>query len=246
MQFIIALSILSSVVAFAPVPKVATSSTLQRSDVANPAAFENLPLEPPAPKVALPAKWFPFGNLKAPMVLDGTLAADAGFDPIGLADSKKTLYWMREAEVKHARLAMLAAVGWPLSELWHKNIAQTFGLQSILVGANGDRAPSLLNGGLDSAWASSMLFASIIISSFLESKAMEGGNVFWAADKPADYTPGDFGFDPLRLYKSKGDKKSMETAELKNGRLAMLAITGYAFSEIATGMPVIQETPYLF
>ena len=25
--------------------------------------------------------------------------------------------WMREAEVKHSRLAMLAAAGWPISEL---------------------------------------------------------------------------------------------------------------------------------
>jgi Chlorophyll A-B binding protein len=112
--------------------------------------------------------------------------------------------------------------------------------------ANGDRAPSLLNGGLDSGWASSMLIASIVIAGYLESQAMGDGKVFWDAEKPADYTPGDYGFDPLRFYKSKGDKKVMETAEIKNGRLAMLAITGYAFSEIATGMPVVQETPYLF
>ena len=68
---------------------------------------------PPAPKkVALPAKWLPVGGYKAPLILDGTLAGDVGFDPIGFAKSTKTLYWMREAEVKHGRLAMLAAVGW--------------------------------------------------------------------------------------------------------------------------------------
>ena len=38
----------------------------------------------PAPrKVAIPAQWFPFG-VKAPLLLDGTLAADAGFDPLML------------------------------------------------------------------------------------------------------------------------------------------------------------------
>lgn len=65
-----------------------------------------------AKKVALPAKWLPIGGVKAPLILDGTLAGDVGFDPLGFAKSSKTLYWMREAEVKHGRLAMLAAVGW--------------------------------------------------------------------------------------------------------------------------------------
>lgn len=95
---------------------------------------------------------------------------DVGFDPIGLSKSTKTLYWMREAETKHGRLAMLAAVGWPISELWHKEIAQAFGLKSIL--ASGDRAPSLLNGGLSSVWASGILVMSIILAGYLESKAM--------------------------------------------------------------------------
>jgi hypothetical protein len=50
----------------------------------------------------------------------------------------------------------------------------------------------------------------------------------------------------LNLYSVKGGKKAMETAEVKNGRLAMIAITGYAFSEAATGLPVVQQTPFLF
>lgn len=33
---------------------------------------------------------------------------DFGFDPLGLAKTKGGLYFMREAEIKHARLAMLA------------------------------------------------------------------------------------------------------------------------------------------
>merc|ERR1719359_605563 len=69
------------------------------------------------------------------------------------------------------------------------------------------------------------------------------------------YTPGDLGFDPLGLYgwfganlgameqmRAEADpnyalklaaeaRMEMETAELKNGRLAMLAITGMAFQE---------------
>ena len=45
---------------------------------------------------------------------DGSLAGDEGFDPLGLSnigDLGFDLYWMREAELKHARIAMLAFVG---------------------------------------------------------------------------------------------------------------------------------------
>ena len=38
----------------------------------------------------------------------------------------------------------------------------------------------------------------------------------------------------------------METAELKNGRLAMLAITGYAIQEAVYGTPVVDQTPIFF
>lgn len=192
----------------------------------------------------LPAKWLPIGGVKAPAALDGSLAADVGFDPLGFSKSEKTLYWMREAEIKHGRLAMLAAVGWPLSELWHKEIASFFGLKSIL--ADGDRAPSLLNGGLSSVWATGMLITSILIAGYLEGKAMQTGTVFWGSEKPEGYVPGDYGFDPLNLYKLRGNKKEMQATEIKNGRLAMIAITAFVFQEFVTKLPVVQETPYLF
>lgn len=218
--------------------------SLKMSDIA-----EQVPAEEPVPvapvkKQRINAKWFPLLGVKAPILLDGTIPGDAGFDPLGFARSEKTLFWMRDAEVKHARLAMLAAVGWPLSELWHKNIASAFGLTSIL--ANNDRAPSILNGGLSNTWAFGMLMMSAIIAGLLEGKAMNDGDIFWGATKPEGYIPGDFKFDPLNLMKAKGDKKNMLTAELKNGRLAMIAITAYAFQEFATKLPVVQETPYLF
>lgn len=47
--------------------------------------------------------------------LDGTMAGDVGFDPLGLSSIEglagANLYWMREAELKHGRIAMLATVG---------------------------------------------------------------------------------------------------------------------------------------
>jgi hypothetical protein len=182
----------------------------------------------------------------APAILDGSLAADAGFDPLGFCKSMNGLYWMREAEVKHGRLAMLAAVGWPLSELWHKSIANVFGLDSILAGTSSNLAPSLLNGGLSSVYASGVLVMSMIIAGMLEGQAMNQGDIFMMAKKSPGYIPGNFGFDPLNLYGVRGNKMAMETMEIKNGRLAMMAITFYAISEFVTKVPVVQQTPFLF
>eukprot|EP01084_Bolivina_argentea_P188379 324306_1 len=76
------------------------------------------------------------------------MAGDVGFDPFGFGgDDKASLINMREAEIKHARLAMLAVVGWPLAELWDKKIAAFFGIADSLTSTGA--SPSLLNGGLD-------------------------------------------------------------------------------------------------
>ena len=52
----------------------------------------------------------------SPGYLDGVLPGDVGFDPLGFAD-KTNLASMREAEVRHGRLAMVATWGWPVAEL---------------------------------------------------------------------------------------------------------------------------------
>lgn len=72
--------------------------------------------------------------LPRPTNLDGSHAGDFGFDPLGLSQ-EYDLYYMQECELRHARLAMLAVVGWPVSEL----LAPDFMLQD-------GRAPSVLNG----------------------------------------------------------------------------------------------------
>lgn len=65
------------------------------------------------------SKSVPF--LLQPLKLDGSLAGDEGFDPLGLSDLDDALgldlYWMREAELKHCRVAMLATVGFVGQEL---------------------------------------------------------------------------------------------------------------------------------
>ena len=51
---------------------------------------------------------------------------------------------------------------------------------------------------------------------------------------------GDLGFDPLGLSRTEGAAKRRErrTAEVKHGRVAMLAVTAMALQEGITGAPV--------
>merc|ERR1712151_806527 len=128
--------------------------------------------------------------MKRPSALTGVLAGDVGFDPLGFAKTKDDLWNYREAEIKHARLAMLAAAGWPLSEVFDKKIAGFFGLDPLL--DSSDRVPSLLNGGLGKVslfyWIGCIGIAAAIDMYGVSRKSVEG------------YLPGDLGFDPMGLY----------------------------------------------
>ena len=180
------------------------------------------------------------------VVGNGAMVGDKGFDPLGLATSMEKLKNYREAEIKHGRLAMLAALGWPLSEELQGPISKALGMPDLLVSGCTDantaacaeaisRAPSVLNGGLDKI--SPIYWAAIIAFS----AAVE--NYGQKIQKKANYLPGDLGFDPLNLYQKKdaAGKLDIQLKELNNGRLAMIAITGYAFNEAATKISVVRE-----
>ena len=55
--------------------------------------------------------------LKQPANLDGSLPGDAGFDPLGFSEVFD-LRVLREAELKHGRIAMLAALGYIVQEVY--------------------------------------------------------------------------------------------------------------------------------
>ena len=92
------------------------------------------------------------GALKqsSPLIMS-EMAGNKGFDPAGFAKSPDLLLQYREAELKHARLAMLASVGWVMSELLHTPISDLLGAQNLLQEDKAEflaKAPSVLNGGL--------------------------------------------------------------------------------------------------
>ena len=58
----------------------------------------------------------------------------------------------------------------------------------------------------------------------------------------ADYTPGDLGFDPLGLKPEDPEAFfEMQTKELQNGRLAMLAAAGFLAQEAVDGKGIIEH-----
>ena len=213
------------------------------------------------------ARWKP--GATAPAHLTGVLAGDNGFDPLLLTalankpvqdlitggfpnmaqreiimanqtpeQALKSLQWMREAEIKHARLATLAAVGWPMAELFQGS----WGLS-----VSGGRAPSIFNGGMGEGVIPFFLVLSLMGAATLENVAEERGNQQRQLGVTS-MVAGDFGFDPMGWSKEEGAyrRKELQSNELFNGRLAMLAITGFAVQEFLWSKPVIEQTPFFF
>jgi len=175
-----------------------------------------------------------------PKLLDGSLPGDVGFDPFGFAgDDKASLMNQREAEIKHARLAMLAAAGWPMAELWDKSLASAFGLEPALTSTG--ESPSLLNGGLDKIDAEYWVMVVALAGIFeIQSKITKD-------EKGKAYVAGDCGFDPLGLFpEDKEGQMAMQLKEIKHGRIAMMAIMGYCVQEVLYRTPVTEQTPLFF
>lgn len=143
---------------------------------------------------------------------------------------------MREAEIKHCRLAMLAVIGWPLAELLDKPIAEAAGLSTALTKSGA--SPSFLNGGLEKIdiayWAAVISLAGIVE---LENAKMQ--------EKGKSYVPGDCGLSNL-LPEDRTKAFDLQTKEIKNGRLAMMGLLGFVAQEALYRTPVIEQTPFFF
>lgn len=173
--------------------------------------------ELPKMSVALPF-------MKRPKFLTGELAGDVGFDYFGFANSKTALMGYREAEIKHARLAMLAVLGWPLSEL-------------LDLDASG-HAPTLLNRGLakiNPLFWGTFYFAATVIDLYGIYKEVTARNYAF---------PGDLGFDPLGFYpEGEEERMEMQVAEIKHGRIAMIGVAAIALQEYIGREGVVETTP---
>ncbi len=132
----------------------------------------------------------------------------------------------REAEIRHGRLAMLAAVIWPLQEIADRIfIPETFGSMTVVYGG-----PTLPVAPLLMTFFMLNLGYLDIYSS--EIKENESGDAF---------LPGECFWDPLAIMEGAPDsmKRNMQEREILNGRASMIAVAAYIFEEGMTHKPVI-------
>mmetsp|Transcript_14375 Transcript_14375/g.28719 ORF Transcript_14375/g.28719 Transcript_14375/m.28719 type:complete len:433 (-) Transcript_14375:116-1414(-) len=131
-----------------------------------------------------------------------------------------------EAEIRHGRVAMLAAVFWPLQEIADRLFIPTYSGETTIV-YGGTTLPYLpllmtffmLNLGYLDIYSQAV-------------KDMDAGEAF---------VPGDCFWDPLSILADAPDSArwSARTAEVANGRAAMVAVIAFFVQEAATSSPVI-------
>ena len=288
----IALALLAPAAAFQAAPATRLATKLATATI-EPETPEEEVVEAPAPPA--PRAWDIQQDMQA-----GITGPFGFFDPLSLAagKSEQRLKYFREAELKHARVAMLAAAGFVVAEGFHP-----------LFGGNID-VPSYVayqQTPLQTFWPVVLLYVGIVeIFSVFTFENPFGKGGFWTlkddrvrrprprlrefgvylvltsrmpwprrgpnvtpSPQPAEQkgtatrndvvrlvdwlhtwpraalrphacvpsqVPGDFSWDPMDMYPTDpAGRIDMQTKELNNGRVAMIAIAGMVAQELATG-----------
>ena len=195
------LSLHSAAMTFAPAAPLARAS---RASVSMMAKSESMPF------------------MDCPPALDGSLAGDVGFDPLGLSNIGIPMGWMREAELKHGRVCMLATVGWISTDLGTR--APGLPADSPLMGVTSYTAH-------DAAVQQGSLLVLLIACGVFEI----AGYGAIAATLKGERDAGDFALTG-GFGKTADEMSRMKLAEIKHSRLAMMAFSGIATqSAIAHG-----------
>ena len=163
--------------------------------------------------------------LTNPSKTDG-LIGSVGFDPIGFSDSWD-IKWMQEAEIKHGRVCMLATVGFVASQFYN------FPMFASMHVDDSNLAPSAIGMG--------GMMQIIVIAGFEEWRTNKGKITMETMFEDPDRVPGMIGFDPAGYFKKtpEAEMNKLRLQEIKNGRLAMLAIGGMIHHNFVTGEPLL-------
>ena len=185
-------------------------------------------LTPPLPPALQSAKKDPLADEFA-FGLPGGDNILGNFDPAGFLEgkSKGEVYRLREAELAHGRVGMLAATGFLVQERFHP----------LFSGDGGpaiDQIPQL------------PFWLWIVMTIGIGNAELYRIRVGWAKVDPKtgkapsalrpDYYPGYLNFDPLNLAPgNEKDLRLMQERELSHGRLGMIAAAGFLAQEAVTG-----------
>ena len=171
--------------------------------------------------------------------MPGQLAPMGFFDPAGFAANadEQTLKKYREAEVTHGRVAMLAVLGFLVGEAVE---GSSFLFDAQISGPAITHFTQVPDG-----------WDALIVTAIGAAEAQRA-QIGWvdpadaSYDQPGllrdDYYPGDIGFDPLGLKPEDPEEFNiMQTKELQNGRLAMLAAAGFLAQEAVDGKGILEH-----
>jgi len=143
---------------------------------------------------------------------------------------ERRFLFIREAELKHGRVCMLASLGILVSEKFHPLFGGDIDVPAYR---------AFQETPLQTFWL--IVLAAI---GYLETPAIKafivpsGSNAF---SLRTDRIPGDLGFDPLGLKpKDPEELKKIQTKELNNGRLAMIATAGMIAQELVDGQKLFK------
>lgn len=153
-----------------------------------------------------------------------------GFDPLEISKtaSVKDMKRWRESELHHGRIAMLAALGFIVQEQVQNNPSFDW-LGGRITG------PAIYHWQQTSGgWQQALLLAIGALEVWRITvgwKTPTDSASFQALRE--DYPAGDLGFDPLNLApKDPAEFKDMQSKELNNGRLAMIAVLAFTVQEL--------------
>merc|ERR1719326_648249 len=165
----------------------------------------------------------------------GAFAPLGYFDPWGLSTecTEGQLAYIREAELKHGRICMLASLGIFVAEKWHP----------LFGGAiDGTALQAIGRVELNQFWPAVLLATGGIefLTSVGRADSIEdsGDRSDIARNTPElkpGLTPGDVGFDPFDLMRKNGEVEGykMQERELAHARLAMISVLGMLAQELA-------------
>jgi len=144
--------------------------------------------------------------------LPGVSAPLGFFDPVGFCSdaSEGKIRFYREVELKHCRVAMLAALGFPIGEAFHPLFGGDIDVPSYI---------AFQETPLQTFWPIVVFFiATLEVFSVFTFNSPFGGEL-WTIR--SDFASGDYGFDPLGLKPTDAaELKEMQTKELNNGNIA--------------------------